>query len=368
MCVLVAYAGVNVAMDRAARWVEVKQDGYLWWKEEWMQLFGAENYVDRGRSRILLAGSSEVREGFLFDEFEAELPEFDVYNNAFSNQTLETLIIVLQYIETVYGPSAMPRKIVLGVTPLFLLDVPSLDKVYLPRVIDRYSSLVSLDVGSQPVRLIRKGWFDSLVARYRYLTHQSRRYQGALRGVMRAGILSVAPGLADRYWLRVGLVPSNYHHLPPRDRMERLQALRRNVPSPPDPIALAAKVHPQWAMLRDLMAHHDVDLYVVNMPQSTLMRDDFFAGTYDDYEQLLRSVTSDVPFLDLARDLQDDEFQDVVHANLVAARRISRRVAQFVRKTDAGRHSTRPSDAIPLVMLSDGLDRPLHSRLPTNER
>src|SRR5262245_35921708 len=108
MCVLLAYVGANAAMDRLARWVEVKQDGYLWWREEWMQLFGAENFVDRGRNRILLAGSSEVREGFLFDEFEAELPGFEVYNNALSNHTLEMLLIVLQYIETAYGPSAMP--------------------------------------------------------------------------------------------------------------------------------------------------------------------------------------------------------------------------------------------------------------------
>ena len=57
-------------MDRTAGWVEVEQDGYLWWSEEWMQLFGAENFVDHGRNRILLIGSSEAREGFLFDEFE----------------------------------------------------------------------------------------------------------------------------------------------------------------------------------------------------------------------------------------------------------------------------------------------------------
>ena len=340
MCVLVAYAGVNVAMDRAAQWVEVEQDGYLWWREEWMQLFGANNFVDRGRNRILLAGSSEVREGFLFDEFEAELHGFEAYNNAFSNQTLETLLIVLQYIETTYGPSAIPQKVVLGIAPLFLLDEPPVERSYWPRVIDSYSPSVSLDVGSRPARLVRKGWFASLSARYRYLTHQSRRYRGALRGVVRAGIVSVSPALADRYWARrsVGLVPSNYHHLPPRDQMERLQALRRNVPSPPDPVAHAASVRAQWAALRDFMVDHEIDFYVVNMPQSTVMLEDYYADTYDDYEQLLRSTIGDVPYLDLARSLRDDEFHDLVHPRVAAARQISRRVAQFVRETDAALH------------------------------
>ena len=324
-------------MDRLARWVEVEQDGYLWWKEEWMQLFGAENFVDRGGDRILLAGSSEVREGFLFDEFEAELQGFEVYNNAFSNQTLETLVIVLQYIETVYGPSAMPRKIVVGFTPQTLLNVPTLEASYWPRVIDRYSPQVKLDVGSRPARLIRKGRREAVTARYRYFTHQARRYQGALRGVMRAGILSVSPGMADRYWLRLGLVPSLYHHLPRRDQREQLQAFRRVLPSPPDPVAMAATVRAQWAVLRDLMAAHDVELYVVNVPQSSLLRDDYYSAVYDDYEQLLRSVVGDTPYLDLARYLRDDEFFDLTHPTLAAARRTSRRVAQFVREADAGR-------------------------------
>ena len=119
-CALAAYIGANMTMDQVARRVEVDQDGYLWWSEEWLQLFGAQNFVDRGKGRILLSGSSEGREAFLFDEFEAELHGFEVYNNAYSTHTFTTFLLVLRYIETVYGPSAMPQKIVLGVTPLFV--------------------------------------------------------------------------------------------------------------------------------------------------------------------------------------------------------------------------------------------------------
>jgi hypothetical protein len=352
MCVLVTYVGVNAAMDRAARWVEAEQDGYLWWKEEWMQLFGANNFVGRGRNRILLAGSSEGREGFLFDEFEAELQGFEVYNSSFSNQTLEALIVVLQYIETVYGPPAMPRKIVLGFTPLTLLDVPPLEATYLPRVIERYSPVVRLDTASRPPRLIRKGWRDSFLARFRYLTHQSRRYQGAVRGVMRASILRVNPELADRSWLRLGLVPSVYHHLPRRDPKERLRELRRLVPAPPDPVARSATVRTQWAVLKDLVVAHGIHLYVVNAPQSTLMRDDYYKTVYADYQRLLRSVVGDTPYLDLARFLHDDEFHDITHPTFAAARRMSRRVAQFIKETDAERHSPSAAPKSPSVDAS----------------
>jgi hypothetical protein len=334
-CVLIAYGAANLAMDRLARWVEVKQNGYLWWREEWMQLFDAHNYVDRGWGRIMLAGSSEVREGFLSDEFEAELPGVDVYNGGISNNTLELLLIALQYIETAYGEAALPKRIVLGVTPLFLLGEPSVERSYLPRVINRYSPAFNLDTRSRPARLIRKAPHEALISRYRYVKHQSRRYKGALRGVMRAGVLSVAPALADRYWLRFGLVPSIYHHLPPADPKERLQALARNLPSPPDPAGKAAAVRAQWAMLRAFTIEHSIDQYVVNMPQSTLLRHDYWGSKYADYEQLLRSLTSDVYYLDLARMFGDNAFYDVTHLKLAAARQASRRVAQFVREMDS---------------------------------
>ena len=44
-CVLAVYVVANVTMGRVARWVEVEQDGYLWWSEEWLQLFGAQNFA-----------------------------------------------------------------------------------------------------------------------------------------------------------------------------------------------------------------------------------------------------------------------------------------------------------------------------------
>jgi hypothetical protein len=344
MCVLVVYAVTNVAMDRVARWVEAEQNGYLWSSEEWMQLFGADNFADHGKPRMLLTGSSEAREGFLFDQFESELPDLEVYNNAFSNLTLQTLIVVLQYIETAYGRSALPQKIVLGVTPPFLLDQPPIDKSYLPRVIGRYSPFVSVDIESRPARLVRKRWLDSLGSRYRYLTHQSRRYKGAALGVTRWAALKVSPELAARQSTRLDLAPSRYHHRPAIDKQEQLRAMRRVLPPLRHPDAVAATVREQWAILQDFVADHGIGLYVVNMPQSTFLLDDYYALIYDEYQRLLRSLTEDTPLLDLARSLHDDEFYDVTHVDLEAARWTSKRVAQFVRDSERGHRAGAPRD------------------------
>ena len=345
LCALTLCIAVHATLEQVARHVEVEEDGYLWWSEEWMQLFGAHNFVDRGRGRILLTGSSEAREGFLFDEFEAELEGFEVYNNAYSNHTLTTLLLVLRYIETVYGPSAMPEKIVLGVNPFFALDEPPLQRSYLPRVINRYSVSISVDAAAWPPRLIPKGWFDSLASRYRLLTQQSRRYRGAVRGVRRAAIEAVAPELAGQYWVRHKLVPSKYHHLSPIDQAKQLEALRNAEIPAVDPVSQAGTFREKWAMLAGIAADHEIDLYVVNMPQSTWLVDDYYKESYDDYRHLLRSVVSDTPFLDLARFLRDDEFYDVTHANLPAARRVSQRVARFVREADETRDHARGARA-----------------------
>jgi hypothetical protein len=47
---------------------------------------------------------------------------------------------------------------------------------------------------------------------------------------------------------------------------------------------------------------------------------------------MLLSVLGDAPYLDLSRFLRDDEFYDMSHPNLSGAKRVSGRVAQFLRE------------------------------------
>ena len=336
-CAVLVYVVANLAMDGLARRMEVSQRAYLWWQEEWMQLFGPANFVDRGKHRILLSASSEGREGFLFDEFEAELQGSDVYNNSYSRHSLTALLLVLQYIEVAYGPSAIPRKIVVGATPEFVFNLPLIQNSYLPRVIDRYSSHVRVDLESSPPRLVPKSWLDSVAGRYFFLTHQSRRYRNALRAVRRAVIERVAPELAGSYWVRLQLVPSTYHHLPRRDQAAELKRAKRVGLAAPDPVASAESLRVEWAALERFVKDRNIDLYVVVLPQSTWWINAWYEETYDDYRRILRDVVGNTPFLDLADFLRDDEYYDMTHATLASAKRISQRVARFVRETDESR-------------------------------
>ena len=183
-----------------------------------------------------------------------------------------------------------------------------------------------------------------------YLKHQSRRYKGAVRGVMRWAILTFAPGVADRRCVWASCRPDIIITFGRSTGRSGCRRCGGSFPPLRAPETIAATVRMQWAMLHDFTADHDIDLYVVNMPQSTFLLDDYYAQIYDEYRQLLRSLTGDAPFLDLARSLRDDEFYDVTHVNLVAARRTSRHVAQFMREMEAGpgerrgrRLVTRPS-------------------------
>jgi ABC-type multidrug transport system fused ATPase/permease subunit len=119
--------------------------------------------------------------------------------------------------------------------------------------------------------------------------------------------------------------------------------------------------------LQDLVVTHAIDLYVVNVPQSTFLRDDYYRTMYPEYERLLRDVVGDTSYLDLARFLRDDEFHDMTHPNLAAARRTSRRVAQFVKETDAERHSRpqQPPQSPSLDVSGRSGSAPLAVSLPT---
>jgi hypothetical protein len=325
-------------MEQVAQWVEVEQNGYLWWAEEYMQLFSATNFVGRGEHRILLCGSSEGREGFLFDVMEADLPGFEVFQNSYSAGSMTTLLIMLDYIEKAYGSTAMPDKIVLGITPWFVTNRYSINESHVPTVINKYSPYYRVDRTQGELHLVPKNRLEAMVARYRLLTQQSRRYQGALRGVFRAIVTYFRPDLADAYWLRRGLVPSKYHHLPRRSNKNAAihWVMRSKLPSI-EPGPYRETMRKEFAKLQEFTKRNGIELYVVNLPQSKWLIDEYFGASYDENVQATACLIGDTPFLDLGRFLSEEEMFDLLHPTLDGSRKVSRRVAQFVRETEAQR-------------------------------
>jgi len=331
-CALVLYAAVNLVLLRLATWAEVDQGHYLWWKEEWLQLFSPANYEGRGEGRILLTGASEAREAFLPDLLEEELPGRRAYQNSLSVGTMETVLLLLEYVERAYGADAVPDTIVLGTTPRFLLNLPDAEKVPLVAAIDRYSPRFRVDREARPPRLEPAGFLEGLSSRFRLLTKQTRRFRGAVRAGVRPVVQAFAPRLANHRFFVTGLTPYKYHHLPRRDPAK----YRRDFSGRYSEWSIEEEEERLRADARRLHAYrerHGVRLLVVAMPRPTWYDDHFADEDFlEDWRGLLRGLYGGTGFLDLSRFLPDEEFYDYTHPTRAGGEKITREIARVLSK------------------------------------
>jgi hypothetical protein len=123
------------------------------------------------------------------------------------------------------------------------------------------------------------------------------------------GHLASAPEL--RRWMAEPLSfwPSVHGWEPARDRQRVLEELGR---------------------LRAYVSRLGLRLYVVNLPESTVVRELYSPGRYEQYLELVREGVAGTPFLDLRTFLRDDEFFDESHPTWSGARRLSAAVGAFV--------------------------------------
>jgi hypothetical protein len=338
-----AFASAHVVLEHVARWVETEERGYLWYQEEYLQLFVPTNYVGRGRGRLLLAGPSEAREGFLPERFDARLPGWRAYQNAQSLGALEDLLVTFDYVERAYGAEALPDGLVVGMTPRFLGSLrPVPSPLY--DAIDRFSWRYRVDRDASPPRLVPKTPVAALMAWARFLEHQGRRYTAACRGVLRAALRRAGPPgleLAERLRLDVGLTPSKYHHQP-RRILERTIAWLDDPQShwrvihAWDPVPDRARVLADVGRLRALCERRGIALFVVAFPELSHSLQRYAPGHYEAYLALLREAFADVPRIDLTDLLPDEEFYDASHPTLAGAERITERAAELVAGASAG--------------------------------
>lgn len=313
-----------------ARWAESERRHHLWRHEEWLQLFIADNYVGKGRSRILLTGPSEAREGLLEEEFRVSLPGAEPYQNAISMGTMEDVLLLLEYIDGAYGRDAMPRQVVLGVTPRFLYNFPPPERRPLPMAIDRYSPFFRIDEEEGRPRLAPVAPFGSFVSQLRFLFKQGRRYRSALK----AGALELLREVSlvrGRGRLERDLRPYKYHHLPPLPKEDYRAHFTKHrfdytLEQKRDELITDAE------RLLTLCRRRGVELFVVALPRGPWLDDHYEPGFYDAYLQLLREVYGRAVFLDLTRLLGQREFYDHTHCTREGARRITGIVVEAIRR------------------------------------
>jgi hypothetical protein len=359
------YAGTNTAFLTLSSWVEGHTIVYPYQDEDWLRYLLSALFENRGENRIMLVGESAVRENLLYEEFNRAFPHMQTFQGGLSAGTIDDLLISLEYIEKVYGSKALPRVLVVGVSPRFAANIPN-SRPFLDSI-QRYSPYFGVAETSAGPRLTPKtswqGWFSWL--RF-VLFKQQKRYLASFSALARS-VISIdpmesvqAPLPSKREvlrsllrqplettrqifrttvatWNRRWTSPYKYHDLQPGP-VEGLRAWLRS------PGSFWRKVHSwnpetsqqmivdRFGRLRAFTDKQKIHLYVINLPENIESRQLYEQGNYERYLSLVRKNLGDVPYLDLRQMLNPGEFYDVVHATLPGANRVTQRVIHFIKE------------------------------------
>jgi hypothetical protein len=324
----------HLVLEGTARFAEGHLGAYLWKEQDYLRLLSPANHVNRGAGRLFIYGPSEAREGLLPEEIGRVVRDLRPYQNAQSIGTLEDGLVVLDYIEAAYGPTAIPDAILLGITTRFIGDIRSQPSP-LFKGINRYSQHFKVDEGSHPPRLVQRSAIESWIARLSLLRLQPDRY--------RRGVFAVASRLAVGAVPALGAYQKSWEPIMPAKYLEgklsRESEIKKWLASPKsfwaavhdwEPERDRARVMREVGLLLNYTRRHGIKLYVVNMPELSWNRDLYKPGRYEAYLDMVHSAFGNTPFLDLRTFLSDDEFFDDAHPVWHAGIRLSRRVGDFI--------------------------------------
>jgi hypothetical protein len=341
-CVVLMFVGVHAALEAAARFAERHLDAYLWKEQDHLRLLSPANHADRGARRLLIYGPSEAREGLLPGDIGKAVPGLEPYQNSQSVGTLEDGLVVLRYLESAYGPSAVPQAVLLGITTRFIGDIRTQPSP-LWAAIDRYSPQFRVVRGTHPPALAPRTFLESLRPRYEMLRLQPDRYRRGLFAVASRTATRVVPSLAAkrRSWEPI----SASKHLIGKYASEA--ATRRWLTTPGnhwalvhawDPARDRERVTREIRMYKDFSAKHGTELYVVNLPELSWNRELYLPGRYEEYRRIVREALGETPFLDLRTFLPDELFFDDCHPTWDGAIRVSAEVGAFIAAHRLARH------------------------------
>jgi hypothetical protein len=327
-------AVTHAVMGRIAAWAEVDRGYYTWHTEEWLQILVSTNYEGRGDGRLWMYGPSESRESFMPERFDERVPGLTAYQNSQSLGTLEEGIVALRYIEREYGEDAVPDAVLLGLSTRLLGNIRGTNAPLLD-ALDKYAPNWKTDRTQHPPKLVPKAWWEGLAARLRFLGHQQRRYTAATFAVMRHALNAVKPGLGEKKTLTVPLSTSKYHHLAPVPLQETLDYLAEKDTLWDMIFAWRTaedrgRLAQDFAAWREFVDRHGIELYVVNVPELSHVRERYAEGESEARMAAVRAELGDTPFLDLRTFLDDDLYYDSCHPTLEGSRRVSDRIAEFI--------------------------------------
>jgi hypothetical protein len=358
--VAIIYLGVNGLLHAVSTAVERKGDFYPYQQEDWLRYLLPSLFQNKGRS-VMLVGESAVRENFLYEEFNKAFSPMHTFQGGMSLGTIDDVLISLEYIKRVYGRGALPKMIVLGISPRFVANVPE-DRPF-AAALDRYSPYFRVERTAAGPSLVAKTQWQGWFSRLRFMIYkQQERYWGAVvalaRGYLKASkqadrdakparasfsLLIDQPLLSlERMfesvlsvYVRHWVLPYKYHHLKPW----RADNLRRWLVAPDSWWRQVHAWEPQsnWQMVagrlirfKEFVESENISLYVINLPEHLESRRLYKPKNYEQYLELVQSNLDNGPFLDLRDLLGSEEFYDIVHATLPGARRVTESVIHFI--------------------------------------
>lgn len=379
------YGSLHWALGRLAVGSEVQGKAYPYLAgEDPIRLLLPSLVREPPGRRMILVGASETGENMLLDRFRAAFPDHRIVPSGISTGTVDDVLVVLNYIEEVYGSAAVPEVIVVGVTVRMVGNFP---RRFGPgRLVGAYSPLFNAINDYSPhrrvvpdrlrSRLEPKSRLEGERSRLRFLARkQQPRFRAALAAWLDEGLGAAGWERADvgeleflddvwnplnwndvpvlaaftrdhgvvptlRMWLSVYGSPYQTQYMRPLDPAWLAEDLAQQsfsrVVYEWDPGAEAEMVQAQLGDLREFAARHGARLYVVNMPENPISLQYYEAERYEAYLDLLRTTLSGVPFLDLHDRLPADAFVDETHAVLSGAEQVSEEIIRFITAEEDG--------------------------------
>ncbi|MDR4496976.1 MAG: hypothetical protein MRK02_03480 [Candidatus Scalindua sp.] len=374
---LVVYFGLS----RVSSWAESTTDTFPYLTgEDSMRYLLPSLMRHPERDVILLAGSSSAGEGLLYEQFNSAFPAEYTYPGAVSTGTLDDILVLLDYIEKVYGDLAMPKTLVLGISLRFIANYPRRfgpEKEKSPfspvfNAIWKYSTyyVQSTSTGS---KLKSKSWIDGISCKIKFmLRKQLPRYRAAVAAALDTSLerfgwekasVDELPGMENvrnifnktdipkwysfskksgfvpllRAWLSIYRSPYQTQYMEPVDSKRLSEELEKENHFWSkvylwDPQKEEVMVRSQIADLLLLVKKHDIALYVINLPENIISRRLYRGDNYSNYLELVKNSLNGIPFLNLWEMLGDDEFFDEEHPTLTGARRVTGKVIDFIRE------------------------------------
>jgi len=368
----VLYACIVIALQMFSTWAERDLHAFPFKQEDWLRYLVSSGFEANDRKTIMLTGPSTVRENFRYERFEAAFPNYHIFQGGISLGTLEDVTAALEYMEKVYGPSALPEILVLGISPRVVANIP--DNRPFALGLNRYSPYFFAIQGASRIVLRYKSVLEGLLARTRFIAQKEpERFRTAFLAVanywlwendsaqssestlgramnwlfktypvdvfLRAsGQWQKARGFHFTEIIRWLISPYKYSLNPPH----RIPLIPREK-FKPDPDSFWGAVY-SWnpkkseaetrARLRyfaDLVKRHAIRTLVVNMPERNASRIIFYERNYDAYLDIVSDELNGIDFINLREFSETDEFYDLEHTTPAGSARLSDEIIRLMK-------------------------------------